>query len=63
MTAPSAHSSQPNTRGAGIMFGPDLTLSFLEHNKLVMVVRSHEVSRHLVQKIRLYTHSVRVLNA
>jgi serine/threonine-protein phosphatase with EF-hand domain len=33
---------QPNPRGAGILFGPDLTLSFLEHNNLVMVVRSHE---------------------
>mmetsp|Transcript_11157 Transcript_11157/g.15887 ORF Transcript_11157/g.15887 Transcript_11157/m.15887 type:complete len:700 (+) Transcript_11157:133-2232(+) len=39
---PSLPCPQPNPRGAGILFGPDLTHSFLEYNNLSMVVRSHE---------------------
>lgn len=34
---------QPNgLRGAGTYFGPDVTRNFLQKNKLVFVVRSHE---------------------
>lgn len=34
---------QPNgLRGAGTYFGPDVTHSFLQKNKLVFLVRSHE---------------------
>lgn len=34
---------QPNSlRGAGTYFGPDVTLNFLQKNKLVFLVRSHE---------------------
>lgn len=33
---------QPNPRGAGVLFGPDMARSFLLANKLKMVVRSHE---------------------
>lgn len=32
-----------NSRGAGVMFGPDVTLSFLKDNQLELVVRSHEL--------------------
>ena len=34
--------NQPNTRGAGVLFGPDVTQQFLNRNHLKMVVRSHE---------------------
>lgn len=34
--------AQPNPRGAGVLFGPDSTRSFLEENGLDMLVRSHE---------------------
>lgn len=34
---------QPNgLRGAGTYFGPDVTQNFLQKNKLVFLVRSHE---------------------
>ena len=34
---------QPNgLRGAGTYFGPDVTYNFLQKNKLVFLVRSHE---------------------
>lgn len=34
---------QPNgLRGAGTYFGPDVTHTFLQKNKLVFLVRSHE---------------------
>lgn len=34
---------QPNSlRGAGTYFGPDVTVNFLQKNKLVFLVRSHE---------------------
>lgn len=29
-------------RGAGTYFGPDVTQQFLQKNKLVFIVRSHE---------------------
>jgi serine/threonine-protein phosphatase with EF-hand domain len=33
----------PNTqRGAGVLFGPDMTMAFLQKNALKLVVRSHE---------------------
>jgi diadenosine tetraphosphatase ApaH/serine/threonine PP2A family protein phosphatase len=32
-----------NSRGAGVLFGPDWTNSFLERNDLVLLVRSHQV--------------------
>eukprot|EP01117_Protostelium_nocturnum_P005144 TRINITY_DN1868_c0_g1_i3.p1 TRINITY_DN1868_c0_g1~~TRINITY_DN1868_c0_g1_i3.p1 ORF type:complete len:117 (-),score=37.13 TRINITY_DN1868_c0_g1_i3:48-398(-) len=34
---------QPNKRGVGITFGPDVTAKFLKDNGLELVVRSHEV--------------------
>ncbi|CAM9342406.1 unnamed protein product, partial [Hapterophycus canaliculatus] len=40
--SPSLPNPQPNPRGAGVLFGPDSTKSFLEDNGLDMVVRSHE---------------------
>ncbi|CAM9845367.1 unnamed protein product [Ectocarpus fasciculatus] len=40
--SPSLPTPQPNPRGAGVLFGPDSTMSFLEENGLDMVVRSHE---------------------
>lgn len=33
----------PSKRGVGFAFGPDITASFLERNKLSLLVRSHEV--------------------
>lgn len=33
----------PSKRGAGYLFGPDITKKFLEKNGLTMVIRSHEV--------------------
>jgi serine/threonine-protein phosphatase 5 len=33
----------PSKRGVGLSFGPDVTKSFLQHNGLELVVRSHEV--------------------
>ena len=33
----------PSKRGVGLSFGPDVTASFLERNRLKLVVRSHEV--------------------
>ena len=32
-----------SNRGAGTVFGPDITLKFLHDNKLDLVIRSHEV--------------------
>lgn len=32
-----------NTRGAGILFGPDVSSSFLKTNRLEMIIRSHEL--------------------
>lgn len=40
--SPSLPNPQPNPRGAGVLFGPDSTMSFLSDNGLDMVVRSHE---------------------
>ncbi|CAB1103637.1 unnamed protein product [Ectocarpus sp. CCAP 1310/34] len=40
--SPSLPNPQPNPRGAGVLFGPDSTKSFLDENGLDMVVRSHE---------------------
>jgi len=34
---------QPNKRGVGIAFGPDVTHKFLNDNKLELIIRSHEV--------------------
>lgn len=39
---PSLPNPQPNPRGAGVLFGPDSTRSFLDQNGLDMLVRSHE---------------------
>lgn len=39
---PSLPIPEPNPRGAGILFGPDITAHFLDYNDLSMVVRSHE---------------------
>jgi len=36
--------SQPSNRGAGILFGKDITHAFLKKNKLDLLVRSHEVN-------------------
>ena len=36
----------PNTRGAGVLFGPDVTAKFMHNNNLSMVIRSHECCRH-----------------
>ncbi|CAM9525544.1 unnamed protein product [Chrysoparadoxa australica] len=33
---------EPNPRGAGVLFGPDMLSSFLNGNDLAMLVRSHE---------------------
>ena len=33
----------PSKRGIGFAFGPDITESFLKHNNLKLLVRSHEV--------------------
>lgn len=38
----SANGLQLSTRGAGVQFGPDVTIDFLSANALNMVVRSHE---------------------
>eukprot|EP01084_Bolivina_argentea_P239361 402330_1 len=38
----SSRTPEMNPRGAGILFGPDLTEDFLTTNNLAMVVRSHE---------------------
>lgn len=35
--------TEPNHRGAGVMFGPDVTNKFFENNNLKMVIRSHEM--------------------
>jgi serine/threonine-protein phosphatase with EF-hand domain len=35
----------PNTRGSGVLFGPDHTRRFLDHNNLGLIVRSHECVR------------------
>lgn len=35
----------PNPRGAGVVFGPDVTRRFLQRNNLAMVIRSHECVR------------------
>lgn len=35
----------PNSRGAGISFGPDITKAFMRTNNLSMVIRSHECVR------------------
>lgn len=34
-----------NSRGAGILFGPDITEEFLKNNNLKMIIRSHECVR------------------
>mmetsp|Transcript_70992 Transcript_70992/g.140986 ORF Transcript_70992/g.140986 Transcript_70992/m.140986 type:complete len:983 (+) Transcript_70992:81-3029(+) len=34
---------QPNPRGAGTMWGPDITKAFLQRNKLRWIIRSHEL--------------------
>lgn len=34
-----------NRRGAGILWGPDITHSFINNNKLSMIVRSHEMKQ------------------
>eukprot|EP00238_Polyblepharides_amylifera_P000721 CAMPEP_0196572152 /NCGR_PEP_ID=MMETSP1081-20130531/2243_1 /TAXON_ID=36882 /ORGANISM="Pyramimonas amylifera, Strain CCMP720" /LENGTH=557 /DNA_ID=CAMNT_0041889363 /DNA_START=232 /DNA_END=1905 /DNA_ORIENTATION=- len=34
---------QPNIRGIGVSFGPDVTQNFLQQNGLSLLVRSHEV--------------------
>ena len=31
-----------SSRHAGVLFGPDITKKFLEHNKLKLIIRSHE---------------------
>jgi len=36
------YGTDANPRGAGVLFGPDVTMKFLTHNHLDMVVRSHE---------------------
>ena len=36
---------EDNPRGAGICFGPDVASTFLENNRLSMVIRSHECVR------------------
>jgi len=36
----------PNTRGAGVLFGPDVTAKFMHNNNLSMIIRSHECCRH-----------------
>jgi Ca2+-binding EF-hand superfamily protein/diadenosine tetraphosphatase ApaH/serine/threonine PP2A family protein phosphatase len=41
----SLHGLGANTRGAGVAFGADVTLEFLERNNLKMVIRSHECIR------------------
>ena len=33
----------PSKRGVGVAFGKDVTMNFLQHNGLQLVVRSHEV--------------------
>ncbi|KAK6635261.1 Serine/threonine-protein phosphatase 5 [Polyplax serrata] len=33
----------PSKRGVGVQFGPDITKTFLQHNKLDYIIRSHEV--------------------
>lgn len=33
----------PSKRGVGVAFGADVTKSFLAHNNLELLVRSHEV--------------------
>jgi serine/threonine-protein phosphatase with EF-hand domain len=35
----------PNTRGSGVLFGPDHCRRFLDNNNLSMIVRSHECVR------------------
>jgi len=32
-----------NSRGAGIMFGPDITESFMKKNGISLIIRSHEM--------------------
>lgn len=34
-----------NSRGSGVVFGPEVTRRFLKNNKLLMIVRSHECVR------------------
>ena len=36
----------PNSRGAGVTFGPDVAHRFMEHNDISMIIRSHECCRH-----------------
>jgi serine/threonine-protein phosphatase 5 len=33
----------PSKRGVGCQFGPDVTATFLQNNKLNYIIRSHEV--------------------
>ena len=51
------------SRGAGILFGPDITMEFLEENQLTCLVRSHQFDPCSVFKVEHNRKCVTVFTA